>query len=82
MLAKLAADLVKAGGTSSNPDDVLLSGVSLQREGLTVSSRVEGLDAWDGLGRLQQAAAVSDIEREEQQDQARDAERDLIGSKQ
>jgi hypothetical protein len=82
MLAKLASDLVKAGGTSTSSDDVLLPGVSLQREGVNVRSEVERLDAWEGLQRLQQAAAVSDVEREEKQDLARDAERDLIGSKQ
>lgn len=84
VLAKLASDLIKAGGTAGGgTDSTLLSGVSLHREGLEVSSSsIEALDAWQGLGWLQQAAAVSDLQREEQQDLARDAERDLMGSKQ
>lgn len=82
MLAKLATDVIKSGGTDGSTDDVLLRGVSLQREGVAVSSTVQGLDAWEGLGRLQQQAGVSAVQQEEQQDLARDAERDLIGSKQ
>lgn len=82
MLAKLASDVIKSGGTDGSTDDVLLKGVSLQREGVAVSSTVEGVDAWEGLGRLQQEQRVSAVQQEEQLDLARDAERDLIGSKQ
>jgi hypothetical protein len=84
VLAKLASDLIKAGGTAGGgTDSTLLLGVCLQREGVEVSSSsIDALDSWQGLGRLQQAAPVSDLQREEQQDLARDAERDLLGSKQ
>jgi hypothetical protein len=54
----------------------------LEREGLGVSSSCEGLDAWEGLGRLQREAVVSAERREELQDLARDAEKDLVGSSQ
>jgi hypothetical protein len=82
MLAKLAADVVKSGGGSSSTDDALASGLGLEREGLGVSSSCEGLDAWEGLGRLQREAVVSAERREELQDLARDAEKDLVGSSQ
>lgn len=82
MLAKLAADVVKAGGGSPATDGALLSAVSLQREGLGVSESLQQLDAWEGLGRLQQQAQASAIQQEEQQDLARDAEQDMVGTRQ
>jgi hypothetical protein len=82
MLAKLASDVVKAGGGSPATDGALLSAVSLQRQGLGVSDSLQQLDSWEGLGGLQQQALVSAIQQEEQQDLARDAEQDMIGTRQ
>lgn len=83
MLAKLAADVIKSGGVSSGgAGDQLLSGVSLQREGMGAASTLQQLNAWEGLGVLQQQQAASALEEEEQQDLARDAEQDLKGTKQ
>lgn len=60
----------------------MLLGVSLQREAVGASSCLQQLDAWEGLGQLQQPQEASAVEREEQQDLAHDAEQDLVGTRQ
>lgn len=84
-----------SSSSGNGGDDSVLAAVSLQREGLAVSSSVGSsgssstggllggaVDTWEGLGQLQQRPAVCALQLEEQQDLARDAEQDLIGSRQ
>lgn len=94
MLAKLAADVIRAGGCSrggrggddseQQQDSVQDAGAVLTALGLRQGLRAESAapqDSWDGLGRLQ-AAQVDMLGDEERADLASDAARDAAGNRQ
>jgi hypothetical protein len=75
MLAKLAGEVVRAGGGAAG-DAAVLQGIGLQREGLKASA--VGLeDTWEGLQDRQIARPVLKEDVERAADEAADRRQDL-----